>query len=82
MTESNNWSGELEEIFRSHENRIEHELHKMSESFEMCTPHEDITFMSNFFDYLSYRWVICLIYFQFWFHSLKDLITFYWNLLH
>lgn len=52
----NNWSDDLEKVFRLHENRIEDEIHKMSNSFETCTQSLDNTnLMTDFFDYLSYR---------------------------
>lgn len=57
MGDLTDWKCELEEIFRTHENRIENELKKMSQSFEKCTPAEDMNFMTNFFDYLSCRYV-------------------------
>lgn len=55
MDASKKWEPDLEEIFRSHENRIEMELHKMSNSFEMLAPAQDTKFMTNFFDYMNHR---------------------------
>lgn len=53
--EHSSFERDLEKVFRTHEHRIEDELHKMSQSFEKCTQSQDITLMSNFFEYLNYR---------------------------
>lgn len=50
-----NWRQNLDEIIQSHENRIEKELNEIAHSFESCAPSQDLGFMSNLFDYLSYR---------------------------
>lgn len=58
MSESNGngrFDRNLEKVFRTHEHRIEDELHKMSQSFEKCAQSQDIALMSNFFEYLNYR---------------------------
>lgn len=45
----------LEQMIRIHENRIEHELHGMSRTFEACISTHDPMLMTSVFEYMRYR---------------------------
>ncbi|XP_031631950.1 uncharacterized protein LOC116346157 [Contarinia nasturtii] len=53
----NDKTDDLEQLFRTHEDRIKTELYQMSRTFESYTQSHDVNLMTHFFDYISYRLV-------------------------